>query len=125
MTFSDLAALTGLLFASFILSTIIIRVLLPKLRTDEETTGLPESGGKDDDIFNYRATGFWIGFCETYLIFILVLVNQMSALAIIIGAKQFVRKDKIDEDPSYYLLGTLANLCIAILFAGAARIFIL
>ncbi|GAB5459118.1 MAG: hypothetical protein Hens3KO_21480 [Henriciella sp.] len=123
MSLYDLAALMGLLLTSFILSTVIIRVFLPMLRSDRPEAGLPES--KSGHIFDLRATGFWIGFCETYLIFILVLVNQMSALAIIIGAKQFVRKEKIDEDPSYYLLGTLANLCIAILFAGAARLYVI
>ncbi len=126
MNLIDFAALIGLLVSSFILSTLMIRIGLPLLRSDVAGSSekpLPESNSRS--IFDVRATGFWIGFCETYLIFVLVLANQMSALAIIIGAKQFVRKEKIDADPSYYLLGTLANLCIAILFALAARVFVI
>ncbi len=54
-------------------------------------------------------------------IFILVYKNEFSALAIIIGAKEFVRKEKIQENPSYYLLGTLINLGMAVIFSLVAR----
>ena len=51
----------------------------------------------------------------------LVFAGAFNALAIIIGAKQFVRNEQIRLIPSYYLLGTLANLCIAVLFALIAK----
>ena len=59
--------------------------------------------------------------CETLLIFVLVYKDEFSALAIIIGAKEFVRKEKIQQNPSYYLLGTLINLSMAVLFSLIAR----
>lgn len=134
------AALIMLSFlVAFILSTIIIRAGIPKLKTDYieiksvdtdpvaaliREGRLPESS-RAGRIFDWQSTGFWIGLTETILIFILVFANAFSALAIIIGAKQFVRNEKIKLIPSYYLLGTLANLCIAVLFALIAKHFLL
>lgn len=122
------------LVASFVLSTLIIRIGIPKLDdgTRPGTPGtqqhpvlhgmLPESSSKA--VFDIKSTGFWIGFCETLLIFALVFAGAFSALAIIIGAKQFVRKEEIKARPSYYLLGTLVNLCCAVLFASLARVWV-
>lgn len=121
--------------AAFVLATLIIRLGIPRLSTDAldtksrtddpvqqllEKGRLPESS-QPGRIFDFGSTGFWIGFCETLLIFVLVFAEAYSALAIIIGAKQFVRSEKIKAIPSYYLLGTLANLTIATLFALAAQ----
>lgn len=112
---------------SFLISTFIVRRGIPLLVDDEPETKtspekeplivgvLPESSS--NRVFDLRSTGFWIGFCETFLIFILVFAEAFSALAIIIGAKQFVRREKINLRPSYYLLGTLVNLMIAVFFA--------
>jgi len=43
-------------------------------------------------------------------------VREYSALAIIIGAKAFVRKEQIQKNPAFYLLGTLVNVSSAVLF---------
>ena len=61
------------------------------------------------------------GFFETMLVFVLIVQAEFSALAIIIGAKEFVCKDQIVENPSYYLLGTLVNLSVAVLSVLAAK----
>lgn len=121
---------------AFILSTLIIRIGIPKLNTgmvetrSEEASDpldalirhgrLPESS-KAGRVFDWQSTGIWIGLTETLLIFVLVFAGAFNALAIIIGAKQFVRNEQIRLIPSYYLLGTLANLCIAVLFALIAK----
>lgn len=133
--FQVIALTAGLFLAAFLVSTLVIRLGIPKLQGDvietKSTTPadpvatlleqgrLPESSSTA--VFDIKSTGFWIGLCETFLIFVLVFANAFSALAIIIGAKQFVRNEKIKINPSYYLLGTLANLCIAVLFAIGAR----
>ena len=125
------------LTVAFVLSTLVIRIGIPKLKTDyievKSSDGLndpladlmrdgrlPESS-RAGRIFDWQSTGLWIGLTETILIFILVFAGAFNALAIIIGAKQFVRNEKIKLVPSYYLLGTLANLCIAVLFALIAK----
>ncbi len=50
----------------------------------------------------------------------LVAKAEYAALAIIIGAKEFVRKENIKTHPSYYLLGTLINLSVAVVSALVA-----
>lgn len=136
--FIPLLGVTGLFLTSFVLSTLIIRLGIPKLNDGTRETrstrpaehpdlqglNLPESSS--NAVFDLKSTGFWIGFCETFLIFVLVYAQAFNALAIIIGAKQFVRSEKIAEHPSYYLHGTLANLAMAILFALiASRLWLL
>jgi hypothetical protein len=56
---------------------------------------------------SFLDTGFWIGFFEMLLIFVFVMLKEFSAIAIIFAAKEFVRKDKIADNPTYYLLGPL------------------
>ena len=119
MEIIDFAWLAGLFLASFIASTVIIRVGIPRLKSTSATPTEPPGQLPDSSstaIFDLRATGFWIGFCETF-----VYSGELSAMAIIIGAKEFVRNDKIQQNPSYYLLGTLANLVVAVLFAMIGR----
>jgi prolipoprotein diacylglyceryltransferase len=69
-----------------------------------------------------QRVGFWIGFCETLIIFLLISADQYGALAIILGAKEFVRKEKIQESASYYLLGTLVNLSVALVAVRLAMV---
>ncbi len=108
---------------SFLLTTWLIRWGIPKLETDKGDEPLPESGATDK-ILNVGSVGFWIGFCETLLVFTFVYKGEYGALAIIIGAKQFVRKENIQKNPSYYLLGTLINISLALLFALWAKALI-
>ncbi len=116
----DYLYLVGLFLFSFIVSTLLIRLAIPKLKANGiQKKILPESNSSRP--FDPKSTGFWIGFCETLLIFILVCKGEFSALAIVIAAKEFVRKEKLEQNPSYYLLGTLVNLSVAVLFAVIAK----
>ncbi|MEL6258170.1 MAG: hypothetical protein AAFQ67_03825 [Pseudomonadota bacterium] len=132
---SPFAFVFGAFLAAFVVSTIVIRAFIPTLQSrdadgaslkpDDPVAELMRSGrlpeSSSNAIFDMKSTGFWIGFCETFLVFTLVFADAFSALAIIVGAKQFVRNEKIKSNPSYYLLGTLANLCIAILAAVSVK----
>lgn len=64
-----------------------------------------------------RDVGTWIGLCEFVLILLFVLVKEYAAIAIIFAAKEIVRSEQIKEDASYYLLGTLLNVTLSLLFA--------
>lgn len=110
----DLARFAGVLLLGFVasiaLSTLAIQKGLRRLRATEPV----QEEGRDN-------LGFWIGFFETILVFVFVYHDEFSALAIIFAAKEFVRKEKIAANPGYYLLGTLANLASAVLFALITR----
>jgi len=110
----DLARFAGVLLLGFVasiaLSTLAIQKGLRRLSATEPV----QEEGRDN-------LGFWIGFFETILVFVFVYHDEFSALAIIFAAKEFVRKEKIAANPGYYLLGTLANLASAVLFALITR----
>ena len=119
--FEPLLKIVPAFLLSFLVTTCLIRWGIPRLDSGGDSPNeLPESHG-DGRIFDLRSTGFWIGFCETLLVFAFVYQGQYEALAIIVGAKQFVRKENIQKNPSYYLLGTLINISLALLFALGAK----
>jgi hypothetical protein len=72
--------------------------------------------------FSFHDTGVWIGLTEHFLIVTFVLVHEYTAVGLVFAAKEYVRSDKIRENPSYYLLGTLLNVSSAILFGLLTRI---
>lgn len=121
----DLIIILAGFAVAFAVSTFIIRRGVPALKAAQAKGAagrrelLPDS--TSTAVFDLKATGFWIGLCEMALIFALVFADALGALAIIIGAKEFVRKEKIQEDASYYLLGTLANLVIGLVAALISR----
>ena len=116
--------LSGGFFFSFILTSLLIRWGIPKLDKEKEShETLPESGSRKK-YFDFKSTGFWIGFCETLLVFAFVYAGEYGALAIIMGAKGIVRKENIQENPSYYLLGNLINVSVALVFAVTAKTLI-
>lgn len=69
-------------------------------------------------------TGMIIGKCENILIVTLVLANQFGGLGLIFTAKALARSKQIEENPGYFLGGTLVNLVWAMLVALAARLLI-
>jgi hypothetical protein len=104
----------GSFTASILVSTVIIQKLLPFLDASKPDGESVFPSGKG---VNLRSVGFWIGFFETLLIFMFVSQKEFGALAIVMAAKEFVRKEKMAENVAYYLLGTLVNLSVAVLFA--------
>lgn len=129
---ADIFATIGCFLLSILISTIAVRRGIPILQARQPRVGsragdvantdrsLPESGMKNK-LFDWTSNGLWIGLCETTLIFVFIFERQYGALAIIMAAKEFVRREKIERNPAYYLLGTLLNLSTAILFALLAR----
>jgi hypothetical protein len=72
--------------------------------------------------FIFHDTGVWSGLTEHFLIVTFVLMHEFTAIGLIFAAKEYVRSDKIKENPSYYLLGTLLSISFAILFGLLTRI---
>ena len=129
----DALAVMSCFVLSLLSATVLVRKGIPALKASQygaQSQGgggesgpseiLPESGRKRT-LFDWTSNGLWIGVCETVLVFVFVFESQYGALAIIMAAKEFVRREKIEKNPAYYLLGTLINLATAILFALLAR----
>ena len=93
----------GRYIAAFVLSvavsTFLIRKMLPLLDQSEQSETIP-----GEEKISLRSVGFWIGFFETLLIFMFVAQDEFGALAIVMAAKEFVRKEKVAQNPAYYSL---------------------
>ena len=99
---------------SVLTSTIIIRYMLAGLTTDPDTA---------EDLKPLPSTGFWIGFFETIPTFIFVIERDYTAVAILLAAKLLMGKTVMSRRPTHYLIGTLCNFSVAILFGVLARIW--
>ncbi|MEA3265513.1 MAG: hypothetical protein U9P42_01030 [Candidatus Fermentibacteria bacterium] len=117
-------AITLAAFSSsmFISTKIIKKWIVPLKKPTEEEEGEGNKGNQNSE--KSKKIGYWIGFFETIIVFSFVYVGAYGALAIIMGAKEYVRKEEIEKNASYYLLGTLINVSIAVLIAQIALLLI-
>lgn len=99
---------------SVLTSTIIIRYILAGLATD------PDMG---EDPKPLPSTGFVVGFFETIPTLIFVIEREYTAVAILLAAKLLMGKTLMRGRPTHYLIGTLCNFSVAILFGVLARIW--
>jgi hypothetical protein len=69
-------------------------------------------------------TGTIIGKCENILVFVFIIFDQYTALALIFTAKTVVRIEAIRADPLYYLAGTMLNVTYSIIIALMVKFLI-
>jgi hypothetical protein len=65
-----------------------------------------------------------IGKCENIIATTAILTGNLGGLAIIFAAKSWVRAKEIEQNPTFYLGGTLVNLTWSLLCGGVARVLI-
>jgi hypothetical protein len=63
-----------------------------------------------------------IGKAENILTVTMILASVETGLALLISAKALVRKEKIEEDPGFYLGGMLVNLTFGVLMGFLTRL---
>lgn len=66
-----------------------------------------------------------IGKLENVLVLFFVAVGEYTALALVFAAKGIARTRDGRDQPSYYILGTLANFTWSLVLAGSARLITL
>ena len=106
----EIELISALSMLLFILKpgNITVKKLLSKYKPEE----CMKFTKKDD-----RNTGEFIGILERLIIYILLLMNQFSAIGLVLTAKSVARYNKIAEDKDfaeYYLLGTLLSTVLVI-----------
>ncbi len=106
----EIEMLSALCMVLFVLkpTNITIKQLLSKYKPEECIMFT-----KKDD----RNTGEFIGILERLIIYILLLMNQISAIGLVLTAKSVARYNKISEDKDfaeYYLLGTLLSTMLVV-----------
>ncbi len=65
--------------------------------------------------------GYLIGKCENTIIFILVLADAFTGLALIFAAKNLVRKEAIQKNSGFFLVGTMVNFTVTLTIAFAVK----
>lgn len=93
-----------MMFSSYVLKKLVLA----------KKKDINNDGFEDDEDQKIIDEGYIIGKCENVIILTLILVNALTALAIVFTAKNIVRKDDIQQNPQFYLLGTLLNFTISL-----------
>ena len=106
-----LAVFTGFIF-TIKEGTIIIRLILAKMSTIPKKKDEP--GQRDNKEYE---RGKLIGILERALIYFLIIVNQVAAIAIIIALKSLARFKELEDKnfAEYFLIGSLLSICVAII----------
>lgn len=117
--FFAIADISEKLVGSWILGFLMIHkpanILIQKL------IGGYKPRGKNDAIKADNNVGRLIGTVERIIMFILIYMNQYSAIGLVLTAKSIARYDRITKDEKfaeYYLLGTLISAGIVIVCAA-------
>ena len=65
-----------------------------------------------------------IGNLESILIIFLVVIQEITALSLIFTAKSLVRREDVQRNPRFFLLGTLVNFVYSIMMGFIALVII-
>jgi hypothetical protein len=105
--------IAGYLFC-FAIGSVVVRLAIKMISPDyKKQLGKP-----------ILDTGFIIGICESFITITLVLLNQLTSLAIIFTAKSIVRSKKMEEKAEYYLVGTMVNFTFSLLVGIIMKIYL-
>ncbi len=116
-TFLQLSVAILLLFKP---TNITFKAVLQEYKPNEDRAqaDIQQENGDNQEVVEERRTGKIIGNLERLLVFLLLMVNQYSAIGFIFAAKSITRYSKIvneKEFAEYYLLGTLYSITATIL----------
>jgi len=70
------------------------------------------------------AAGTIIGKCENVIILSFILMEAYTALALVVTAKTLIRKDEIERNEMYFLVGTLTNVSYSVIIGFIMRLVI-
>ena len=89
---------------------------------------LSEAAGEDKPEANLKkdrlAAGKIIGKCENIIILSFILMEAYTALALVVTAKTLIRKEEIERNEMYFLVGTLTNVSYSVLIGFIMRLLI-
>ena len=98
----------------------LVWAVLESVKSQNPQQAREEGEGQADPLT--RSTGVVIGKCENILIFLFVLFDQYTALALVFTAKTIVRREDIQRDTLFFLAGTLVNVTYSLLLAILTRL---
>ena len=105
--------ITGYLFC-FIVGSLVVRLTIKMISPDF----------KKQLTKPVLDTGLVIGICESLITITLILMDQITGLAIIFTAKSIIRSKKMEEKAEYYLVGTMVNFTFSLLVGIIMKIYL-
>jgi hypothetical protein len=103
-------------------SSIVVKSILKKIahKTMEDIAGedKPEAGIQKSRL----EIGAIIGKCENVLVFIFLMLDAFTALALVVTAKTIVRKEEIEKNSMFFLAGTLINVSYSVLIGYIVKL---
>ena len=104
------------------LSTRVVTLFVSPPAPPSVTPATPEDQAHATE--ERRHLGSIIGKCENIIIVTFILARAETGLALIFAAKALVRRHDIEQDPGYFLGGTLINFVWSLAVAMVARLLI-
>ena len=117
------AVITGYLLLTFTSGKIVsyfLKQVAHKTLSEAAGGDEPEEKLKKDRL----AAGKIIGKCENIIILSFILMEAYTALALVVTAKTLIRKDEIERNEMYFLVGTLTNVSYSVLIGFIMRLLI-
>jgi hypothetical protein len=109
-----------LLFTSGIIVSYLLKQVTNKTLSQVAGEDKPEAQQKKERLI----AGKIIGKCENILILSFILMDAPTALALVVTAKTLIRKEEIERNEMFFLVGTLTNVSYSVLIGFAMRLLI-
>lgn len=119
LVLQGIVLLLGYLF-TFWFTTLCFNKLILKNGNQD----INKDGKADEKDQNELSVGKIIGKCENVMVITFIIANEITGLALIFAAKNIVRADKIKENASFYLAGTLVNFTASLIIGYCLKILI-
>lgn len=128
-----LVARTQLLIESLVVVTVTVFTLLTSgilIARLAKPYALSDDGEEGEKARNRvlekdeEDTGRIVGKCENILIILFFVADALTAMALIFTAKTIVRKDNMQKNPRYYIVGTMLNVTYSIIMGISVRIIL-
>lgn len=99
-------------FFTFGITTYLIKKIVIDDKTSNET-------GSQEKVLDKRTIreSYIIGKCENIIILSLVLVGEVTGLALIFAAKNLVSRKDVERNPGFFRTGTMVNFTTSLVIA--------
>jgi hypothetical protein len=124
MNWQSYLLLSSGLLALLLTSSFVVRSTLKKV-SHKSIEALAAEDTPTEIVQKRRiAIGSIIGKCENILVFIFLMLDAYTALAVVVTAKTIVRKEEIEKNSMFFLAGTLINVSYSVLLGFIAKLLL-
>jgi hypothetical protein len=124
MNWQSYATLGGGFVLLLLTSSKVVKAIL-KTITHKEIEDIAAEDKPEESVKKRRMEiGAIIGKCENVLVFIFLMLDAFTALALVVTAKTIVRKEEIEKNSMFFLAGTLINVSYSVVVGYIAKLLL-